>query len=151
VSNVRSKQFTYKTEISWLEERKLLLSSSGKPSLTVATPPEFHGHEGCWSPEDLFVASVNACILTTFLFHAHRKKLDLKTYESAAEGTLENVDGVFMFSTIAVHPKVVVASEDDVEKARELLERAEKGCLISNSAKSKITLHPDVTVQPDVT
>lgn len=36
------------------------------PSLYVASPPEFGGPEGVWSPEHLFVASVAACMMTTF-------------------------------------------------------------------------------------
>jgi len=39
---------------------KGLLSSSGKTNIEIATPPEFRGHLVIWSPEDLFVASVNS-------------------------------------------------------------------------------------------
>ena len=68
MSNVRiKKQFTYKTYLRWKEERKGTLSSSGKSDIEVATPPEFRGHPGIWTPEELFIGSVNICIMTTFL------------------------------------------------------------------------------------
>ncbi|MGH9425673.1 MAG: OsmC family protein, partial [Terriglobia bacterium] len=64
---VRFKSFTYKTGLKWVEEKSGMLSSSGKPSLKVASPPEFKGEAGVWTPEDLFVASVEICQMTTFL------------------------------------------------------------------------------------
>ena len=63
---VRSKTYTYRTCLKWTERKIGMLSSPGKPDLQVATPPEFKGHEGIWSPEDLFMASVNVCVMSTF-------------------------------------------------------------------------------------
>jgi organic hydroperoxide reductase OsmC/OhrA len=55
-----------------------------------------------------------------------------------------------MFSTVKVYPKVIVEHESDAERAKDMLERAEKGCLISNSVKSKVELHPEIEIQRDV-
>jgi hypothetical protein len=38
--------FYYENGIEWTGENKGLLSVTGLPSLQVATPPEFGGHEG---------------------------------------------------------------------------------------------------------
>ena len=43
---VRSKVYTYHTEVIWTEQRKGVISCAGKPDIQVATPPEFKGHEG---------------------------------------------------------------------------------------------------------
>ena len=69
---VRSKRYTYRTSVRWSQQKKGNISSPGKPEIEVATPPEFKGHEGIWSPEDLFVASVNVCVMSTFLAFAER-------------------------------------------------------------------------------
>ena len=61
----KNRKFIYRTTVSWIEEKKGILCSSGKPTIEVSTPPEFKGHEGMWTPEELFVASVNICIKTT--------------------------------------------------------------------------------------
>jgi peroxiredoxin-like protein len=142
----RNKKFTYKVRVIWNEEKKGFLCSLGKEMMEVATPPEFNGHEGIWTPEDLFVASVNACIETTFLHYAERNKFEFLKYESEAEGTLERIDNKFMFSQIKVMPKIVVASQDQIEKAKNLIELAEKNCLISNSIASKVTVFPQIEV-----
>ena len=138
------KKFVYRTAVKWQRERKALLSSSGKPDIGVATGPEFRGHQGIWTPEDLFVASVNTCIMTTFLYYAEKEGLEFSAYESDAEGTLERVEGKFIFSEIKVMPRLSLKSDSDIEKARKLIELSEKACLISNSIKSKVTLAPEI-------
>lgn len=137
---VRGKVYTYRTTVKWTGQRMGVASSPGKPDVPVATPPEFKGHEGIWSPEDLFVASVNVCLMTTFLAFAERAGLPFTGYECDAEGRLELVDGKFRVTAITLRPKVTLAAGADPGKARELLEKAEAGCLISNSIRSEVTV-----------
>jgi peroxiredoxin-like protein len=121
-----------------------MLSAPGKPDLQVATPPEFKGHEGIWSPEDLFVASLNVCVMSTFVAFAERAGLTFASYESDAEGRVELVDGKFQVTSVALTPRVTVKSSGDVDKAKELLTKAESNCLISNSVKTHVTMHPTI-------
>jgi len=137
---VRGKTFTYRTSVKWTGQKMGEASSPGKPAFQVATPPEFKGHEGIWSPEDLFVASVNACVMTTFIAFAERNGLSYTAYESEAEGRLEMADGKFQVTGILVKPRVSLRDVADSEKARELLAKAEANCLISNSIKTRVTV-----------
>jgi len=59
--------YFYDTEVEWTCDRKGDLRSPGRPSIDVTAPPEFKGADGFWTPEHLYVASVNACFVTTFL------------------------------------------------------------------------------------
>ena len=142
---VRSKIYTYKTSLKWIERKIGMLSSPGKPDMQVATPPEFKGHEGIWSPENLFVASVNICVMSTFLAFAERAGLTFVAYDSEAEGRVELVDGKLQVTSITLTPRVTVQSSGDVEKAKDILKKAEANCLISNSVKSHITMTPTVS------
>lgn len=142
----KTKKFIYRTKVYWVKEKKGVLSSIGKPDIEVAVPPEFRGHEGIWTPEDLFVASVNICIKTTFLHYAQRNSFEFLSYESEAEGILEKVENQFMFTEIKIRPKIVVASNGQIEKAKELIALSEKNCLISNSIKSKVEVMPEIKI-----
>jgi peroxiredoxin-like protein len=142
---VRSKIYTYQTSLKWTERKMGMLTSRGKPDVQVSTPPEFKGHEGIWSPEDLFVASVNVCVMSTFLAFAERAGLAFTSYESGAEGRVELVDGKFQVTSIVLTPRLTVKSDGDIDKARELLMKAESNCLISNSVKTRVTIQPSVT------
>ena len=140
----KTRKFIYRTSVSWTEEKKGILRSAGKPVIEVATPPEFKGHEGMWTPEELFVASVNICVETTFLYYAQKEDFKFVSYESEAEGVLERVENKFMFSEIKIKPRITVALKDQIKKAKELIELSEKNCLISNSIKSKIEIIPEI-------
>lgn len=138
----KSKMYMYQTTVKWTEQRKGVMSCVGKPEVQVATPPEFKGHEGIWSPEDLFVASANVCLMTTFLAMAERARLAFSSYESTAEGRLELVEGKFQFTTITIRPSITLKAGGDVVQAKELIEKAERNCLISNSMKATMRLEP---------
>ncbi|HET6371498.1 MAG TPA: OsmC family protein [Nitrospiria bacterium] len=141
---VRPKSYRYQTAVRWTGERKGIASSAGKPDVEVATPPEFKGHAGIWSPEDLFVASANICLMTTFLSFAERAGLSFTAFESEAEGLLELVDGKFVFTSIVLKPRITLKPGEDAGKAKGLIEKAEANCLISNSMKAKVTLEPNI-------
>jgi len=139
-----NKKFTYEVRLKWKEGRKGMLSVPGKPEVEVATPPEFKGPSGVWSPEELFVGSINSCLMTTFLYYAEKKGLSFKSYESRARGILEKKGGYFMLSAVEVVPTVRVGSEEEAGKAKRIFELCEKDCFISNSAKSEIIIKPEI-------
>lgn len=146
--SVRAKSFRYATSVRWTGEKKGVLAAAGKPPIEAATPPEFKGHEGFWSPEDLYVASVNVCIMSTFLAFAGRESLGFVEYESEAEGLLEFADGRLLFTKIVVRPRIALRSGEDRARAEEILHKAEKGCLVSNSIRTEVTLEPTFTNPP---
>jgi len=48
----RSRSWRYANAISWKDEKKGLVGAPDRRSLEIATPAEFGGHEGIWTPED---------------------------------------------------------------------------------------------------
>jgi peroxiredoxin-like protein len=138
----------YDVSVEWAEGRKGTMTSEVlKTAIEVATPPQFtKGIEGVWSPEHLFVASVNSCLMTTFLAIAENSKLTYQGFTSKAVGKLEIVDGKYIMSEVKLKPTVIVFTEEDREKAMRILHKSEAACLISNSIKSTIVLEPTITI-----
>jgi peroxiredoxin-like protein len=141
---VKYKTFTYNNEVSRVATRACTLTSEGKNKFRVASPPEFKGEEGVWSPEDLLVAAVNACTFTTFAAFAERKNIPVASYESRAEGFLEFTDGGYQFTKVIVRPEIVVETSDYIEEAEKIMEDAHKKCLISNSIKGETIVEPNI-------
>ena len=137
--------YYYTTEVKWTGERHGDLSAPVLPSLKVDAPPEFKGHEGVWTPEHLFVASVNLCFMTTFLAIAENSKLEFVSFSADAKGKLELAGKGFMMTEITLQPKLVIKNARDAERASRILEKAEKHCLISNSIKTETKLEPEVS------
>ena len=140
--------FFYETEIEWSREKEGQSGGPHLPAIPVGAPPEFKGREGNWTPEHLFVASVNTCLMLTLLAIAENSKLSLVSYSSTAKGKLEKVQGAgYQITEIVVKPRVVVASAEDLRRMPKILEKAKEGCFISNSIKSTVKLEPEVSQQ----
>lgn len=140
---IRPRSYRYEVSVRWSGEKKGMLAVAGKPSVEVATPPEFKGHEGIWSPEDLYVAAVNSCIMTTFLAFAERAGLAFDAYESGAEGLLEFADDRLVFTKIVVRPRIALRAGEERARAEDILRKAERSCLVSNSIRTEVTLAPE--------
>jgi organic hydroperoxide reductase OsmC/OhrA len=138
----------YQVNLQWETDRKgLVLSPELDQSFTVATPPPFQGGiERTWSPEHLLTASVNSCYMTTFLAIAANSKLEFSNFECVAKGKLEQVDGKYLMTEIQLSPILTITKDSDRERAERILLKSEAACLISNSIKSKVILHPTITV-----
>ena len=138
-------KYFYDTTIVWEGERIGTLSSPTLDSFKVATPPEFpKGVPNTWSPEHLFVASVNVCLMTTFVAVAENSKLEIISYSSEAKGKMEKVDGKFMISEIELNPLIKIKFVKDKERAERILYKSEIICPVSNSLKTKIFLNPKI-------
>lgn len=144
--HVKHKTFKCRTALSWTEKRRGDLASEGKPLLRISSPPEFKGEPGMWTPEDLFVAAVETCAMTTFLAFAQRLNLPFVSYASSAEGTLEFGQGGYQFTSIVLRPTIEVTSADAVDQMKHTLEDAHKSCLVSNSIKAAVILQPTINV-----
>lgn len=137
----------YTTNVEWKQDRIGVLSEPTLPSIEVATPPEFpKGVPNIWSPEHLYVAATNVCLMTTFLAIAENTKLEFISYTAEGIAKLEKVDGRFMISEITLKPVIKIVNPEDKDKAEKLIHKAESACLISNSMKTKVILEPEIVI-----
>ena len=113
-------------------------------ALDVSSPPEFGGPEGLWSPEHLYVASLSACLMTTFLAIASASGIDVLTYSDNASGHLQRGDDrLYSMDSVTLRPDITVP-EAQLDRAVRVLTKAERACLISRSVNSEIHLEPNV-------
>ncbi|HSB11200.1 MAG TPA: OsmC family protein [Blastocatellia bacterium] len=139
----------YDTEVGWLGKRMgYLRSSADLPILEVASPPEFQGQPHTWTPEHLFVASLNSCYMATFIAIAELSKLDVVSFTSQAVGKLEKIERPgYRITEIVLKPKLVIKHARDAERAQRILEKAERNCFISNSIITAVKLQPEISFE----
>ena len=140
------KTFRYQNDLTWKSGLRGTVASPGKHEVVVGSPPEFKGEEGLWSPEELLVGALNTCLMLTFLSYAKHKGLEVVSYQSHAEGLLENVDGKYRVTQIALEPRVTLKSEVEFERAGQIMGNAKEGCFISNSITATVKLNPQFRV-----
>jgi organic hydroperoxide reductase OsmC/OhrA len=140
------KSFRYRTGVSRVAGRSAILSSRGKPPLLISSPPEFGGGRGLWSPEELFVASIEVCLMLTFVGIAEKRGLRFASYESTAEGLLELELQSYRFTRVSVAPVITLDDEPSFAAAREIIERAHRTCLVANSVRCEVIVDPSFQV-----
>jgi peroxiredoxin-like protein len=136
----------YKVQAAAKTEGSVTLASEQLPSLSSAPPQQFGGPGDQWSPETLLVAAAADCLILTFRAIARASKLPWLSLDCDAEGVLDRVEGVTQFTQIRMNARLVLPAGGDVERARRLLEKADKTCLITCSLRAEPLLATDVTI-----
>lgn len=118
------------------------LTARQNPPLRVAAPPAFGGPEGVWSPEELLVASVGGCLMSTFLYFANRFNVAVKAYGSTARGSLSKTPDGLRFTDLEVAIRVTVPDDSTRETAASLRfkEKLEQYCPVSASLNCPVRL-----------
>jgi len=106
---------------------------SGPGELEVGPAPEFEGNPETLNPEEMFVAAVNNCLMTTFFYFARKLNIEILSYYSNAKGRLEKQKDGFRFTRVVVQAEVMLAQQQLVDKVRQIGDLAEKYCLVSRS------------------
>ena len=118
--------------------------------LATAPPAEFGGPGDRWSPETLLVGAVADCFVLTFRAVAKASKVSWQSLVCDATGRLDRIDGVVRFTAIDLRARLVVAPGTDEALARRALQKAERGCLISNSLRADTRLEIAIEVAPEL-
>jgi organic hydroperoxide reductase OsmC/OhrA len=146
-SKPRPRSLTFRTNAVWTEGTSGVLTSDGKPPIQVSNPPEFKGKDGVWTPEEMFVASVEVCHMATFLAFARTRNLPVLSYESHSNGVLEYVDGDYRFTRIVIFPTINVADSSNESEVHLILGEAQKHCLVANSIASIVEVNPTIVIR----
>ena len=146
-SKPRRKTFEYSSRLRWAEERRGVLDfGEGKPTLGIATGPEFKGHTGIITPEDILVGAISSCTMTSFVALAERHGLEFTSYEGEAWGMISHDGEVYRFTEGKLSIRLGIAREEDRAKAEELIEQAHGYCFISNSVRFPVEVTADIVV-----
>ena len=144
------KTHRYEVGSRWLGGRRLALSSTGKPTLEVATPPDFKGGvHGTWSPEDLLVGSLATCLELTLIAIAEHRGAPLASLDVDAMGQLERREGRYRFALVEldVEAETDAAHADELE---ELIRLAKDHCIIGDAVTMPVALAIRVRVTEPV-
>jgi organic hydroperoxide reductase OsmC/OhrA len=130
--------------MTWTEKQSGILTSEGKPPIHVSSPVEFKGQPGLWSPEEMFVASVEACHMVTFLSLAAKSGLHILAYTSHSNGVIEFVNGDHRLTRVVIFPTITVPRDAEEADVLSVLREARKHCLVANSIDSLVEFNPTI-------
>jgi organic hydroperoxide reductase OsmC/OhrA len=126
----------------------IAVTSPRLPEIATAPPAEFDGPGDAWSPETLLCASVADCFILTFRAITLASKLEWIDLRCRVEGVVERADGVTQFTQYTTYATLEIPLAVDAAKARTLLEKAERLCLVANSLRGTRALVAEVVNRP---
>jgi len=94
-------------------------------------------------PEEAFVASLSACHMLFFLFHAAKKGFVIDRYEDAAAGTMgKNAEGRTAMLKVTLRPRVSWGGDrqPSAEELDAMHHQSHVDCYIANSVKCEVAV-----------
>lgn len=128
-------------------ERSHIISIENKPDILGTTDPAFRGDATRHNPEDLFLASLASCHMLWYLHLCSSAGVVVIAYRDRAEGVLSlDANGGGRFTSVVLHPEVLVTKDTMLEMANSLHAKANELCFIANSCNFEIEHKPFCTV-----
>jgi organic hydroperoxide reductase OsmC/OhrA len=135
---------------STINRSGLAIAEGIQPSISFSAPPEFQGHAGVWTPEHFLVAAVASCYVSTFSGMAATSKFEFLSLHVEAEGILGKDELGWRFSEVVLRPRLKIVRAEDSERAKRLLQKAEKGCVVGRSLACPIVLYPELKIEEEL-
>lgn len=124
----------YEVHLDWPGHGGAELTAGPRPPIEGGAPPEFDGRDSWWSPEHLLLSSLSLCLMTTFAAVAAKARLPVHGYRAQSEAVLDRTDEGIGFTSFLLRVELEV-DPDDVERARMLVAKAKKHCLVASALR----------------
>jgi uncharacterized OsmC-like protein len=131
-------EIPFSNKVAWKEGVRGEISFPTGNAVEFALPAEFGGVEGYLSPEDLYVAAANACVLTTTLTRMKKYGVTLKSYQASAEGFLRKVEDGREIAEINI--KVNLKTDGDRETVDKMVAEIKNRVPVIRSMKTEVNL-----------
>ena len=124
----------------------LVKSDSAPNAIHFSAPLQFGGLDGRWTPEDLLLAALAGCFVTTFRVLAGYSKFEYIDLHVEAEGAVGKAESGYSFSEITLRPTLTIHDEEKRDWALKLLHKTKAACLVSKTLATAPALEPQVKV-----
>jgi organic hydroperoxide reductase OsmC/OhrA len=144
----------HRVEVSWLRkdgpfERGNYSSAheikiSDTQTIKGSPSPAFGGDDSAADPEQLYLSSLSACHMLTFLAVAANRGYVVDSYHDSAVATLsKNAEGKMAVVKVILSPKVEFsgAKRPSADDYKHMQERAHAACFIANSVKTEVIVN----------
>ena len=129
---------TFKNSLTKNGKTDAVISMSVIADVIVGPPAPYGGNDNTLNPEELFVASINSCIMLVFYHFLKKYELEVCRYQSNAEGVVEKTKDGLRFTKVLVKAEIELEVDDYAHKITEAAKLAEKYCLVSNSVSCPV-------------
>lgn len=138
----------YSTSISLAGPKKGVVFIRDVVECEVSLPAEFGGIWGKVNPEEIFITSINACLMMSFLFFAEKHRIPITSYDSTASTSFKTFEGKKVLSEITL--EVSLSSRAERSKVEETLRLAKQHSPVLNSVSIPVVVHCSINGEESV-
>jgi organic hydroperoxide reductase OsmC/OhrA len=137
---------TFSVSLKWNNDINGAIIRSGKRApIIIASPPEFGGTDKEWSPEHFLAASVSSCYATTFHYFAKLMKIKVSSFQIEISMDVEKEGAqAFTATNYVLQPRIAFIGNPEQNVIDNLLSKAKRYCIISNSVKGEVLIEPKI-------
>ena len=129
-------------------ERDHLIIVEKKPVIKGSSDINFRGNPTMHNPEELFLASISSCHMLWYLHLCSDEGIIVTSYTDNAVGTMtESGNEGGKFTSVTLHPIVIITDALQTQKAIQLHIAANKLCFIANSLNFPILHEPVIKTE----
>jgi organic hydroperoxide reductase OsmC/OhrA len=112
------------------------------PALPIGSPHD----PARYCPEHLLVVAAESCLANYVLLISKMSKLEVKGYQSSAEGELVKEAGTgYRFKRIVIRPRLTVEAGNEA-KAEKIVHKAHKLCMVARALNCPVEMEVTVGV-----
>ncbi|WP_343605542.1 OsmC family protein [Fluviicola sp.] len=120
-------------------DRNYTVQIDGKPDLKGSADTAFRGDASKYNPEDLFLISLSSCHMLWYLHLCADAGIVVSDYKDNPAGTMTEDPNGGHFTSVVLHPEVIITDASRIDEANELHREAHKQCFIANSCNFPVT------------
>lgn len=138
---------SYRVSAWWTSGKAGIVRSDQVPTVIHFTAPvSFGGDPNRWNPEELMLAALASCFVSTFQAIATYSSLAYTDLEIQVSGEIEKTDSGFQFTSVSMRPRLTIADEEVRAKAERVLQKSERLCLVSRAITTPKTFTPEIVI-----
>ncbi|KGP73785.1 OsmC family protein [Pontibacillus yanchengensis] len=123
---------------------------AGQLNTEISIPPEMDGPGVGTNPDEMLLGAASTCYIITLAAMIERAELPLHKMGLTSEGIVDVTNGVITYEEIIHRPSVVLkedATDEQIEKLEQLIEKAESNCMISRAVKGNVTISIEAHIE----
>ena len=113
----------------------------------ISIPPEMEGPGIGTNPDEMLLGAAATCYIITFAAMLERSKIDKLQLTMTSEGIVDITNGIITYKKIIHRPYLILQSEEDLNLAQKLAQKAESSCMISRALKGNVEIEVEARIE----
>ncbi|MFX1539205.1 MAG: OsmC family protein [Promethearchaeota archaeon] len=145
MSNNVTETLEFNAKVTWTGGKEGDITVEGKPLLPISSPIYWEGKPDYYSPQDLFIAAITGCYITTFATMTKRMRQTIIAHQASGRTVLQkHPEGGWYFSDVYIIMDITVPKDANISQVERAVMLTKKYCQVSRALNSQVHVQPNI-------